>query len=139
MSFFLVFFRGKSIFFYLDLMLSFPLKKIELISLLFLGQVLLIAYVKMELVTRPFRRHWIMLVELELTVLPSFKAVRVTNPTLSKITATMLSTAISKGRAKLHRAAILQALLHRAQLLQVSSILLGLAPALKIFVVIFSS
>lgn len=80
-----------------------------------------------------------MLVELELTVLPSFKAVRVTNPTLSKITATMLSTAISKGRAKLHRAAILQALLHRAQLLQVSSILLGLAPALKIFVVIFSS
>ncbi|KAL6280228.1 hypothetical protein ACE6H2_017109 [Prunus campanulata] len=41
-----------------------------------------------------------------------------TPPPSSKITATMLSTAISKGRAKLHRATILQALLLRAQLLQ---------------------
>lgn len=51
---------------------------------------LLIVYVKMELETKTFRRHWIMRVEPELTAHQSFKTVRVTYQTPSKITAIML-------------------------------------------------
>lgn len=50
-------------------------------------------------------------VELEQTVDKSFKMVLVSNPTLCRITVTMLLTAISRRRVKHPEAVILQALL----------------------------
>ncbi|OMO71995.1 hypothetical protein COLO4_27893 [Corchorus olitorius] len=71
----------------------------------------------MEWVMQLCKRLWIMHVELELIVPQSFKMVVAIIPTLSKITALMLSIVISKGKAKLHKAVIFLALLQPVPLL----------------------
>uniref|UniRef100_A0A2P2II35 Uncharacterized protein n=1 Tax=Rhizophora mucronata TaxID=61149 RepID=A0A2P2II35_RHIMU len=64
-----------------------------------------------------------MLVELEQTVLQSFKKVFVTTPTPSKHTATGLPTAISRGKAKVQEAVTFQELPPLAQILPLLSLL----------------
>lgn len=55
----------------------------------------------MEWVTQFYKKLWTMLVELGLIVTLSIPMGLVTTPTLSKLTAVMLSTAISRERVKL--------------------------------------
>lgn len=68
-----------------------------------------IACVEMGQPNKPFRRHWTMLVELELTVLQSSPVALVFSPTLSKITVITLSIVISSERGKSKEAVTLMA------------------------------
>lgn len=88
----------------------------------FFCQVPSIVYVKMGWVNKLFRRPWIMLVELELIAQQFFKMGRVITPTPWRITATMLLTAISRGRDKLVGAVILLRLPPKLRITLVNSL-----------------
>lgn len=76
----------------------------------------------MEWVSQFYRKLWTMLVELGLIVTLSIQMGLVSTPTLSKLTAIMLSTAISRKRVKLKALVILLEVLPFPLLIPVSSL-----------------